>query len=160
VTFVLTNTVTFVLTNPLTFVLTNLVTFVLTNPVTFVLTNPVTFVLTNPVTFVQTNPFKRLLWYYVIFLKTKLQNVKISTVTLQNFKSSNVKMFELPNFQNVTLHNFKIFECQNVRITTFLKCQIIDIIKFRFYLVCSETPPYWAALFSDNYPLRGVFRLG
>jgi hypothetical protein len=25
---------------------------------------------------------------------------------------------------------------------------------------CRTTPPYWAALFSDNYPLRGVLRLG
>jgi hypothetical protein len=30
-------------------------------------------------------------------------------------------------------------------------CQIVDVIKCR---------TYWAALFSDNYTLRGVFRLG
>jgi hypothetical protein len=30
-------------------------------------------------------------------------------------------------------------------------CQIVDVIK------CAT---YWAALFSDNYTLRGVFRLG
>jgi hypothetical protein len=57
-------------------------------------------------------------------------------VTLQKSKSLNVKMFEFPHFRMSKCSNFHIFELH----TTFLT--------------------YWAALFSDNFALRGVFRLG
>jgi hypothetical protein len=53
------------------------------------------------------------------FPKTKLQNVKFSTVTLQNYKSSNVKMFELPYFRTVTLQNFKILNAKMLELPHF-----------------------------------------
>jgi hypothetical protein len=91
------------------------------------------------------------------FPKTKLQNAKFSTVIVQNFKSSNVKMIELPNFGNVTLQksessNVKMFEFPHFRMSKCLNCHIFELH--------TTFPTYWAALFSDNFALRGVFRLG
>jgi hypothetical protein len=86
-----------------------------------------------------------------------------------------------PNMPNVTVPNLNILmchgdECNNVPKYYVRKCQSVDVIKCRMYQHAALqwtkptncrttyylllTPPNWAALFSDNYPLRGVFRLG
>jgi hypothetical protein len=59
---------------------------------------------------------------------------------------SNRQISELAKVRHVTSSNFM-----------FSKRQIFDQFSSNFVRIVEITLPYWAALFSDNFALRGVF---
>jgi hypothetical protein len=84
---------------------------------------------------------------YVSSSNSKFLNAKISNVTLPTFKCSNGHFFEWAKVRHVISSN-----------SMFPKCQIVEQKNVR--TISLMTQPYWAALFSDNFALRGIFRLG
>jgi hypothetical protein len=87
------------------------------------------------------------IWLYVSSSNSKFSNAKISNVTLPTFKCSNGHLFEWAKVRHVISLN-----------SMFPKRQIVKQKNVR--TLSQMTQPYWAALFSDNFALRGVFRLG
>jgi hypothetical protein len=87
-----------------------------------------------------------------------MRNANMPNVTVPNLKMStrhspecnNVTTRHSPEFTNVTTRHSP--ECNNVPNCNVTHRQIVD-----FSL---QTKPYRAALFSDNFALRGVLRLG
>jgi hypothetical protein len=105
------------------------------------------------------------------FPNSKLQNSKFPNVTLPNFEQksnfrkvicSNNQISELiivriSCFRNVKLSNLFVSETSNCRTTSSNLFEQIPAYSSNLF---EQITAYWAALFSDNFALRGVFRLG
>jgi hypothetical protein len=77
-----------------------------------------------------------------------------------NVPNANVPNVTVPNLDMSTHHGAESPYEPNSNMP---KCQIVDVIKHRTLnnvpnrQIVKLPPPNWAALFSDNYPLRGMF---
>jgi hypothetical protein len=100
-------------------------------------------------------------------------SVKNSATFFSEFQISEHQIFDrhFTKFQtNNIISNSQISKLSNFRSVNFLNCQIVKLSNCRTFNKISKlsniqqnfemTPPNWATLFSDNYPLRGIFRLG
>jgi hypothetical protein len=97
------------------------------------------------------------IWYYVTVPNPNVPNAKVPNDKVPNPKMSTRHSAECttePNYNVPNVPQSRITTCRIDKLSNYLlqRRQIVELL--------ITTRPYWAAHFSDNYPLRGVLRLG